>query len=203
MSKLKNIKAVRELLDGRHKTQTRKSFGFSDTAATAEKNKKREIGEKWTEIDSNNNEFEWEQKDGYRVKVAKNLNEAVSDVREYLFRFPKCPNEVCTCTNPTNLDKKFKKLTGMCEDCIITIETRMKMQGKFDSYAKNKMKLNAESFFKEADVEIQVVKSAFSDLNFVANADGLIEKWEMEGNIPDKIQEEYNNFKQKVMEKFK
>ena len=30
MSKLKNIKAVKEMLDGKHKTQTKKTISFTD-----------------------------------------------------------------------------------------------------------------------------------------------------------------------------
>ena len=43
-SKLQNVKAVKELLAGTHKTQTNKTFGF-----IGKSNKKREIGDVWLE----------------------------------------------------------------------------------------------------------------------------------------------------------
>ena len=40
-SKLQNIKAVKQMLEGSHKTQTRKNFSLATANSTAEKNKKR------------------------------------------------------------------------------------------------------------------------------------------------------------------
>ena len=62
MAKLKNIKAVKEMLGGEHKTQTKKTISFSDKVFV-----KREVGETW--IDNKNQK--WEQRNGYKVKVGK------------------------------------------------------------------------------------------------------------------------------------
>ena len=50
--KLQNTKAVKQLLDGTHKTQTRKSVSFSDSSKS---NKRRSIGETWIEKNANGN----------------------------------------------------------------------------------------------------------------------------------------------------
>ena len=42
MSKLNNIKAVKEMLGGEHKTQTKKTISFTDKVFV-----KREVGETW------------------------------------------------------------------------------------------------------------------------------------------------------------
>ena len=47
MSKLQNVNAVKQMLDGTHKMQTKKSFGFSQSQS----NIKREVGDTWTEKD--------------------------------------------------------------------------------------------------------------------------------------------------------
>ena len=79
MSKLKNIKAIGQMIDGNHRLQTRKTIGFSDAT---DKSKIREIGEIWEEKDFNGNSIWWEQRQGYRVKhhnhpeVTKALKEA-------------------------------------------------------------------------------------------------------------------------------
>ena len=44
-NKLQNIKAVKQMLEGTHKFQTKKSIGFSDAKQKAEKNQKREVGD--------------------------------------------------------------------------------------------------------------------------------------------------------------
>ena len=48
-NKLQNIKAIKEMLAGTHKFQTKKTIGFSDAKESAEKNKKRNIGDIWEE----------------------------------------------------------------------------------------------------------------------------------------------------------
>lgn len=202
-SKLKNVKAVKEFLMGEHRLQTNKTYGFSDVNASTERNKKREVGEKWTEINSNGTEIEWEQKEGYRIKSFKNLSGAVQEARDFLYSFPNCPKETCTCKVPTRIDQKFKKLMGMCEDCVISNETKLKMTGGFKDYAINKMKANAESFFKQSDIEVDILKNALHNIDFVENADGRVETWENTNPVwmCEQIDNQYNDFKNKTMEK--
>ena len=50
-NKLQNVKAVREMLEGTHKFQTKKTTGFSDADATSKKNERHEIGSVWEEKD--------------------------------------------------------------------------------------------------------------------------------------------------------
>ena len=51
-NKLKNVKAVKEMLDGKHKTQTKKTVSFADKVI-----ERREVGETWTiiKVKSGNN----------------------------------------------------------------------------------------------------------------------------------------------------
>ena len=155
MAKLKNIKALNEMLQGTHKTQTRKTFGFSSTQITEERNRKREVGEIWSEPINEDQVIWWEQKDGYRVKhhYHPSVVSEMEKIKEYLSSFPNCPKEICTCSDPKRIDLKFRRLMGMCEDCVISMETRLKIKGEFNEYAINKMKQNADSFFRQADQE--------------------------------------------------
>ena len=183
MSKLKNIKAVNEILAGTHKTQTRKTHGFSDTDFQNEKNKKREVGEIWAEVNAKGETVcWWTQKDGYRVKsnVHPNVKKQLDDVLIYLKAFPNCQKETCTCKAPSRLDEKFRKLMGMCEDCVFTMETRLKIEGKFNEYALNKLQNNADSYFKEADKELEILKKSLETIGFVDNEHGDVENWTVE-----------------------
>jgi hypothetical protein len=206
MAKLNNVKAVNELLQGTHKTQTRKTFGVSDAAAAAEKNKKREIGETWEEYNVHTDTtYIWEQHDGYRSKRVKNLGEIVDEIRTFTRSFPNCQKETCTCTAPNRLDEVFRKKIGMCADCNFSMETKLKIQGKFNEYALNKMKSNADSFFVQSDKEVEILKAAIkAPVDFLENGDGGIEKWSG-GNaeaVIQQIDEQYSDFKNKVYQKF-
>lgn len=206
MSKLQNIKALQQMMDGNHRTQTRKTFGFSDSKASDEKNKKREIGEIWEEKDLHGNTIWWEQKSGYRVKHHWNPTVAneLKKVQEYLNSFPNCQKEVCTCKQPTHLDKKFRRLMGMCEDCLISMETSLKIQGKFDQYALDKMKANAEDFFKQADVEVKIITDQLQNISYVNSERGDVETWTTDNQeaLVNNVNESYKQFKEKTLEKF-
>lgn len=202
--KLKNVRAIEKMLDGSHRFQTRKTMGFSDTESTAEKNKTRKIGETWIEKNPITGiEYKWEQKDGYRVKVQANLEEGAKRIRAYLASFPNCPKETCTCTNPKPIDHKFRKRTGMCEDCTISHETHLKLNGGFKEYALEKMRTNAEAFFRDADQEVQELKKALEKVEYVME-EGAVEKWEG-GNVEElqkRIDEDYAKLKKEVFSAF-
>ena len=90
--KLQNIKAVKQMLDGTHKFQTKKSIGFTDAKQKAEKNQKREVGDIWEEK-IGNTIYTIEQKNGFRVKRPK--NSVASEIREYLNSYPNCQKKCC------------------------------------------------------------------------------------------------------------
>jgi hypothetical protein len=206
-SKLKNVKAVRELLNGTHRLQTKKTVGFSDVEYTRDQNKKREIGEVWEEVDATGKTVcWWEQKDGYKVKqhYSPEVSNEFSKIREYLKSFPNCQKETCTCMVPTHLDLKFKKLAGMCHDCLVSYETKLKMQGKFEPYAVDKMRKNAEAFFQDADKEVEVIKEQLKTVSFVNSELGDVEKWSGDNvdGLIENIGNQYETFKANVLGKF-
>ena len=80
--KLKNVKAVREMIAGTHKTQTKTNVSFGEKKTFV----KREVGDRWTDDDGTL----WEQKKGYKVKLGK-----LSELRQNLNKFPNCKKEIC------------------------------------------------------------------------------------------------------------
>lgn len=201
-SKLKNIKALQEMIGGTHRLQTRKTFGFN----AENKSKVREVGEIWSEKTAQGQDIWWEQRDGYRVKSHMNPEVAnqMDKIREYLYTFPNCPKEQCTCKQPSRLDQKFKKLVGMCHDCVVSMETKYKIEGKFNEYALEKMKANADAFFKEADKEVEILKESFKKISYLDGVDAREENWTMDNldGFLQNIDEQYQGFKTKLMEKY-
>lgn len=209
MSKLKNVKALNEMLSGNHRTQTRKTFGYSDAKAVEERNKKREVGEVWEVKDASGNSFWFEQFEGHRVKtnVHPSVSKMMQEMRTWLHSFPNCPKDVCTCKNPSRLDEKFRRLSGMCEECLISYETSLKIKGEFNEYALSKMKANADAFFKQADAEVEVLKRELSNINFAGDEtdnNNVVEKWAFQDadSYKQMIEDQYSNFKRKTLEYF-
>lgn len=180
--KLQNVKAIKEMLAGTHRTQTKTTIGFENKEFV-----KREVGEQWTDEFGNL----WEQKKGYKVKLGK-----LSEVRKQTSQFPNCPKETCTCTNPSSADKKMMAYHGMCLECVTDMETTLKLEGKYKEYERNKMLENAKAWLKQAEVEKEILKSALKAQYILE--DGRVEEWEG-GMSPEeleaKIDAEFEKFK--------
>ena len=178
MSKLKNVKAVKEMLEGKHKTQTKKTVSFEKKEFV-----KREVGEIWTDEDGQ----EWTQKKGYKVKLGK-----LHKHRHLMKKFPNCRKDVCTCTDPGQADLKMKGYHGMCLDCVVEMEHKLKMEGKYEEYEKKKMLF--EKDILKGSIEAQFI-----------NEDGSIEKWGglNKDEVIDKIERGFEKFKTEYIGKLK
>jgi len=199
--KLQNIKAVKQMLAGTHKFQTKKTVGFSDAKQKAEKNKKHEVGDTWEEK-IGNTVYIIKQEKGFRVKRPK--NSVASEVREYLNSFPNCTKDTCTCITPNHLDKKMRKIHGMCYDCVIDMEHQLRKDGKYEEYEQTKIKNNALSWLKKAEQDVKHLKQVYTeDYTTVANADGRLENWKAKmtpEEFEEKVQKEFEKFKLKFIE---
>ena len=199
--KLQNIKAVKQMLDGTHKFQTKKTIGFSDAKQKAKKNEKRNIGDVWDE-EINGIMYTIEQKNGFRVKKPK--NSVMSEVREYLNSYPNCQKECCK-TSYNHLDKKMQKIHGMCYDCVIDMEHNLKKQGKYEEYERKKITENALAWLKRAEQDVEHLKQVYTeDYTTVAGADGQLETWKAKmtpEEFENKVEKEFDKFKENFLEK--
>ena len=187
--KLKNVKAVREMIAGTHKSQTKTNVSFGETKEVI----RREVGDQWTDDDGNI----WEQRKGYKVKLGK-----LSKLRDELTKFPNCKKDICTCTNPKRNDIKMKTIHGMCFDCVIQMEHQHKLDGTFEEYEREKIHANMKSWLGKAEIEKEALKTALK-ARFV-NEDGSIEEWsEMSWEeVEKKIDNEFRLFKNNYLKKW-
>ena len=199
--KLQNIKAIKEMIAGTHRTQTKNNVGMY----MGDVHKKRTVGEKWEET-VNGTVYEIEQKDGFRVKKPK--NSIATQVRDFLNSFPNCKKD-CKCTNPTHLDKKMRILHGMCFNCVVEMEHELRKQGKFEEYERNRMKANAKGWLKRAEDDVKILKEAYTQSSkVVQNSKGDVETWhakmtpeEFEETVEKQFKEFKENFLKNVEEK--
>ncbi len=193
--KLQNIKAVKQMLDGTHSFQTKKTHGFSDAKQKAEKNKRRDIGETWEEK-IGNTVYIIEQQDGFRVKKPK--NSVSKEIRDYLNSYPNCKKDCCK-TTYGSIDEKMRVIHGMCLDCVIDMEHELKKQGKYEEYERQKMTENAKSWLRKAEQDVNMLKEAYTQTSStVMNADGQVEHWSAKmtsEEFEEKIQNEFSKLK--------
>ena len=194
--KLQNIKAIKQMIEGNHRTQTKNNIGMY----TGNIHKKRDVGEKWEET-INGTIYEIEQKQGFRVKKPK--NSIAEEVKSYLNSFPNCKKD-CTCTTPTSLDKKMRVIHGMCFDCVVEMEHDLKKQGKFEEYECNRIRNNALDWLKRAEEDVKLLKETYTkSAKFVQNSQGDTETWHAKmspSEFQDTVQKQFDEFKQKFLD---
>ena len=201
--KLQNVKAVTEMLQGTHKFQTRKTVGFSDSAATAKNNEKHAVGDIWEETDPGSKiTYVLEQFEGFRTKKPKN-SDALQSVRTELRTFPNCRKETCTCAGSHHLDKKMRKVHGMCFDCTIEMEHELKVAGKFEEYEQQKIRENAMAWLESAERDVEMLKEAYTTAaKFVTNSEGETESWGAKmtpEEFEETVQAQFNIFKENFL----
>jgi hypothetical protein len=203
--KLQNIKAIQQMLEGQHKFQTKKTIGFSDAEETAEKNRKRVVGDIWEETDTVTGiTYVIEQRDGFRIKKTKS-SEVLQTVREELRSFPNCRKETCTCLGKHPLDIKMQKIHGMCFDCVIEMEHELKKEGKYEEYERNKVRENALAWLRSAERDVEMLKEAYTTAStFVTNSDGETEHWSAKmtpEEFKEQIEDQFAKFKENFLKK--
>jgi hypothetical protein len=188
MSKLNNIKAVKEMIAGNHRTQTKNTVSFGEGKDFI----KREVGQQWLDDDGNT----WEQKKGYKVKLGK-LSELRADVQT----FSNCSKETCTCLTPSRNDLKMKVIHDMCFECVISMEHQLRIDGKYEEYENNKVLENSKAWLKQAELEKETIKLAMK-ARFV-NEDGSLEDWDGGSweEIESKIDNEFQMFRENFINK--
>jgi len=193
MVKIDNIQDVKELLKGEHASQTAIQVGYS---GETEEKITRKIGEKWFDADGN----EWEQKEGYSIKLGKEWQQ---ELHQYLNAFPNCQKETCTCTMPKRIDEKMRMLHGMCLDCVTAMEHKIRLEGRWDEYEKSKLKENALSWLTEAEKDKNIIAEELSKAEFV-NSFGDVEKWDAnktKEELLQKIEDEFQKFREDFIQK--
>jgi len=199
--KLQNVNAVNKMLAGEHKFQTNTTHTFSKSNKDT---KKRLVGEIWEETDSKSGiTYLYEQKDGYVMKT-KQDSETLQSTRDSLASFSKCPKETCTCLSPNRIDRKMKTIHGMCFDCVIDIENKLRIEGKFNEYAINKMKTNATEWIKRAEQDVEMLKEAYTrTYDVVLNADGktqTIDARMTPAEFAEKVEREFQEYRENFMQ---
>lgn len=196
-TKLRNIEAIRKMLDGSHRMQTKKSIAVTEGFENSNL-RSREVGEIWTD----ENGVEWEQRSGFKIKKGK-LDEIRSLLAERSMPL-NCPE--CNQPMTKRLDKKFWSLEKRCFDCQIAFEHNLRIEGKYEQYEKDRILKNAEAWLKDAEQEAIELAAVFRNPLSFSNGDGTFEEWSggMTGDeIAEKIEKEFEMFRTNFIDKLK
>ena len=112
----------------------------------------------------------WTIKNGIKQTVTK-----LDEIKK-LTRMPfLCP----TCSKPMKnpLDKKMYPIHNECFECVIVRETRLKMEGKYEEYARNMVTKNIITHIEEAEEFIEEYAKGSTKESYVTEQ-GDVEEWE-------------------------
>ena len=206
-NKLQNVKAIKQMLTGEHKSQTRKSTYFGKTNTEISKE---DILEKfddgspkvWIETKPNGTRIKVTQHDGFKSRVPE--NSIMDDVRDMLRvpdECPKCGTEMRNHEQKLNFKFYFKR--KKCFGCVLTEERKIREQGKeaWKKYQNKIMKSNAESWFKDTDKEVEIIKTQAKETLW-QNADGESGQVDMTAML-EKIEKDYKKLKTNIRKQFK
>jgi len=198
-NKLQNIKAVKELLIGTHKSQTRKTSGFTKIKEDTKHN----VGDVWTEIDPKTGTV-WriEQKNGYRTRIVDNsILQKIRDIMSVPDKCPCCDKQMRD--EEKHLNFKMYFTHKKCFTCVIKEETAIRAKGKdaWEEYSRARMLANAEAWLKDADREVDALRDALK-LQFVQDADGTLENWDQKAFF-EKFDSDYKRTRENILNNLK
>ena len=105
---------------------------------------------------------------------------------------PKCSKGMKT----TTLNKKMWPIHKMCFDCVITMETKLKLTGGYEEYVRNITNRGVKTYIKDLEDALLDMASE-SNESFVTEA-GDIEKWGGNGLSNKKLTEDLQEYIEKL-----
>lgn len=148
---------MRNLIKGKSGESAETQVGY-----TSKKEDHKE-GDIWEE-----NGKKWTIKDGIKQTYTK-LDKVKKEAILPLF----CPN--CGTLMKKRNDSKMYKLHKKCFDCVVEMEHKLKIEGKYEEYEKNMMANNAQDYIN--DLESYLLEALnTSNTGFVSEA-GEVERW--------------------------
>lgn len=105
---------------------------------------------------------------------------------------PKCSKAM----KSTSLNKKMWPIHKMCFDCVIVMETKLKLTGHYEEYVKNLVKGGVKVHIKDLEDALLDLTSERNE-DFITEA-GDIEKWAGKGMDNQKITEDIQEYIQKL-----
>lgn len=171
-----DVQRLRNIITKKYGNSTVAQIGYE------KQTEERLEGDVWEESNKT-----WTIKDGIKQTVTK------LDKIKKAMRMPFC----CpTCNKPMKnaLDKRFYPIKGECFDCVVKMETKLKLEGNYGNYSKNIITSNIITHIEEAEQFIEEFinssnESYITEQGDVEDWDGGVDKNKMINNWKDELSE--------------
>jgi hypothetical protein len=135
----------------------------------------------------------WEE-DGKKWTIKNGIKQSITklDKFKHLVSLPlTCPS----CKKPmkaNELNKKMYSVHKVCLNCVVDMESKLKLEGKYDEYEKNILNMNKNASLEEFE---QALDSWLEEKDTFVTEQGDIESWQ--GGDKNQI---YKQLKEKIQE---
>jgi hypothetical protein len=172
--KRKDVERIRNLVKGKSGESAETQVGYTSKKVSYKE------GDIWEE-----NGKKWIIKDGIKQTATK-LDKVKKEAILPLF----CPN--CGSLMKKRLDVKMYKIHKTCFDCVVNIEAKLKLEGKFEEYERNMVAGNAEAYLDDLE---QYLLEAINESNtqYVSER-GEVERWKGGINKEEFLEQMTTNF---------
>lgn len=174
--KRKDVERMRNLIKGKANESSELQVGY-----TTKKEEHKE-GDIWEE-----NGKKWTIKDGIKQTHTK-LDNVKKEAILPLF----CPS--CGSLMKKQHDPKMYKIHKMCFDCVIDMEAKLKLEGKYEEYERGMVAKNAESYLN--DLESYLLEAINTSNNQYVSEKGEVERWKGGINKDEFIEQMKTNLAQ-------
>lgn len=157
---------------------------FTQVGFVGDKLKYRKDGEKWKD----KNGIQWERRGGENIRLSKTQGDLIRELINQGQRC-KCGQDIRW---GTKLDRYFFSRTGLCENCLITYETNLRILGVYEFYERYKLISYELGRLFDAKEKIEEIIKFFKEddgtVEMICNSEGFIERWK--NTNTDKIRED-------------
>ena len=171
--KRKDVERMRNLIKGKSGESSELQVGYTKSQ---EQHKEGDI---WEEKGK-----KWVIKDGIKQTYTK-LDEVKKAAILPLF----CPS--CGGIMKKRNDTKMYNIHKMCFDCVIDMEHKLKIEGKYEEYERNTLANNAEDYIN--DLESYLLEALNSSNDQFVSEHGEVQRWKG-GLDKEKVNEELKEF---------
>jgi hypothetical protein len=155
--KRKDVERMRNLIKGNVNESAELQVGYTT------KKEDRKEGDIWEEGGK-----KWTVKDGIKQTYTK-LDKIKKEAILPLF----CPN--CGSLMKNRFDSKMYKLHKKCLDCVVKMEHKLRIEGKYDEYEKNMIANNAKDYVNH--LESYLMEALNTSNNQYISEKGELERW--------------------------
>jgi bacterioferritin-associated ferredoxin len=175
----RDVQRMRNIITKDYNAKTTTQVGYNKSQTEYNE------GDVWEEAGK-----KWTLKNGIKQTVTR--FDEIKKVINLPLSCPKCSKAM----KSTSLNKKMWPIHKMCFDCVITMETELKRQGKFEEYVRELTTRGIKTYIKDLEDALIDIASE-SNESFVTEA-GDVEKWAGNGLNDEKLTQDLQEYIQKL-----